>query len=324
MLRAACCLLLLCTAAALRGGVRFRVSPSTRTPTIVSRTAAEADEADAKTAIEPSSSVEFPPEASPLVQAQRGLRFASQAVPIVFSYFRLFFGLQMRERVLGQCLDEEECEVLWENEHEAGSRTFAAVINELKGFYTKTGQIIATRQDLFPRQYTDRLAGLTDLVDPMPYSLVRAVVEQELLHDDETFDAVFAAFDEEPLGAASVAQVHRAVLTPQYGGEVVAVKVQRPAIEAKLLGDVAALKALAKAVRGFDALPVDYYTVFAELETQLGDEFDFIKEAAAMERIGAHTARGTRRPPGFAPQPSSRSRPLHVRLRRRSRSQAPH
>ena len=61
---------------------------------------------------------------------------------------------------------------------------------------------------------------------------------------------------------------------------------QRPAIEAKLIGDVQVLKGLAKAVRGVEALPVDYYTVFSELEEQLADEFDFIKEAAAMERIG--------------------------------------
>ena len=252
--------------------VRSAVLASASSPT---PTAAEADD-----------DLKFPQEATALVQAQRGLTFAAKAVPIVASYLRLFLTLRFREQVLKECLDEEECEVMWQEEHERGSTTFAAVVKELKGFYTKTGQIIATRQDLFPKQYTDRLAGLTDLVDPMPVSLVKAVIEQELLHDDESFESVFAEFDPEPLGAASVAQVHRAVLTPAYGGGEVAVKVQRPAIEAKLLGDVAALKALAKSVRGIEAIPVDYYTVFSELEVQLGDEFDFVKEAAAMERIG--------------------------------------
>ena len=51
------------------------------------------------------------------------------------------------------------------------------------------------------------------------------MIAQELLHDDEAFDDVFAEFDDQPLGAASVAQVHRARLTEAYGGGVVAVKV---------------------------------------------------------------------------------------------------
>ena len=58
-------------------------------------------------------------------------------------------------------------------------------------------------------------------------------------------------------------------------------QVQRPNVEAKLLGDVANLKALARQVRKVGAkwLPVDYYTVFSELEAQLANEFDFQAEA---------------------------------------------
>lgn len=84
---------------------------------------------------------------------------------------------------------------------------------------------------------------------------------------------------------ASVAQVHRAVLTPKYGSKEVAVKVQRPSIESKLMGDIANLKQLAKTFRDSPSLPLDYYTVFSELESQLQDEFDFIAESVAMERI---------------------------------------
>lgn len=99
--------------------------------------------------------VEFPPEASPLVQLQRGAVFASRALPIAFSYIRLYTALRFRERALGQCLDEEACEVLWTEQHEAGSISFASVVNELKGFYTKTGQIIATRQARLSRHFRD-------------------------------------------------------------------------------------------------------------------------------------------------------------------------
>jgi aarF domain-containing kinase len=158
-------------------------------------------------------------------------------------------------------------------------------VTDLKGFYVKTAQIISSRQDLFPEQYTDALSGFTDNLDPMPASLAKAVIQSELLHADETFDDVFLEFDDEPLGAASVAQVHRAVLTEKYGGREVAIKVQRPSIESKLLGDIANLKAITKTFRDSPSLPLDYYTVFCELEKQLAEEFDFVAEAVAMDRI---------------------------------------
>jgi hypothetical protein len=70
-------------------------------------------------------------------------------------------------------------------------------IAELKGFYVKTAQIISSRQDLFPSQYTEALSVFADNLDPMPASLARAIVKQELLHADETFDDIFTEFDDE-------------------------------------------------------------------------------------------------------------------------------
>lgn len=198
---------------------------------------------------EEAAAIKFPAPLSGAEQLARAATFWSRAVPVMVSYMRVYAGLQLRERLLGQCLSNDECEVVWDEEHEKGAATLADAINDLKGFYVKTGQIIASRQDLFPSQYIDRLAGLTDLLDPMPTPLVRAVICQELLLEGESFEDVFVEFDNAPLGAASVAQVHRAVLSPRYGGGEVAVKVQRPAIEAKLMGDIAALKALAYQVR---------------------------------------------------------------------------
>jgi aarF domain-containing kinase len=166
-----------------------------------------------------------------------------------------------------------------------GAKKLCETIEDLKGFYVKTAQIISSREDLFPKEYTDALSGFTDNFEPMPVSLARAVIKQELLNRNEEFEDVFVEFDEKPLGAASIAQVHRAVLSEKYGGREVAVKIQRPSIEAKLLGDVAQLKIISKAFRDADALPLDYYTVFSELEKQLADEFDFVAEAVAMDRI---------------------------------------
>jgi aarF domain-containing kinase len=67
----------------------------------------------------------------------------------------------------------------------------------LKGFYVKTAQIISSRQDLFPKQYTEALSTFSDNIDPMPASLAKAIVKQKLLNQDERFEDVFEEFDDE-------------------------------------------------------------------------------------------------------------------------------
>ena len=218
-------------------------------------------------------------------------------MPIVGKYVTGPVTMQLRERVLGECLSDDECEVVWDDAHASGAAQARKVVDELGGFYVKTGQIIASRSDLFPRQYSDALAGLTDLVDPMDGAYVRGIVAAEVLWPGEGWDDVFESWDDAPLGAASVAQAHRATLTAKYGGKDVAVKVQRPRVEETLLGDVNELKKLSKPLR--DVTPVDYYVVFTELESQLKDEFDFVAEAAAMDRVHA-TLNAGGRPPAFS------------------------
>lgn len=234
------------------------------------------------------SSVEFPPPLSTVERLKRAATFWSVAIPIVANYYGKFAEMKLREGLLGETMTDEEIESVWDPVHADGSAKLAAVISSLKGFYVKTAQIISSRQDLFPPQYTEALSSFTDNVDPMPASLVKAVIQQELIKNNknESFEDIFSEFDDVPLGSASVAQVHRAVLTEKYGGpREVAIKCQRPSIESKLLGDIANLKSISKALRGVDALPLDYYTVFCELEKSLADEFDFVAEAVAMDRI---------------------------------------
>jgi len=230
--------------------------------------------------------VEFPPPLGTAAKLQRAASFWSSVLPIVGSYYGMSAEINFREILTGERISVEEEERRWNEQHRKGADQLAVTITSLKGFYIKTAQIIASRQDLFPKEYTEALSDFTDNVDPIPVELARAVVEKELLHFNERFEDVFSSFDPVPLGAASVAQVHRATLTPKYGGpKQVAVKIQRPSIESKLMGDIANLKALAKPLRGASYMPLDYYTVFAELEKQLGDEFDFVAEASAMTRV---------------------------------------
>jgi len=235
--------------------------------------------------------VEFPPPLSTMDRIHRAATFWSTAVPIVANYYGIIGKTKLQE-LMGQSLSEEEIAKMWDAQHKDGAAKLCDTISDLKGFYVKTAQIISAREDLFPKQYTDALSCFSDNLDPMPVSMAKAVVAKELLMPGEKFDDMFLEFDDAPLGAASVAQVHRAVLSEKYGGpREVAVKIQRPSIESKLMGDIANLKAIAKQFQQAEALPLDYYTVFAELESQLVQEFDFVTEATNMDRIYTSLAR---------------------------------
>lgn len=230
--------------------------------------------------------VEFPPPLNKIDRFKRAATFWATSLPIMMDYYRLMTRIKMEETLSSEPLSESYIEELWHIQHQDGAKKMKHTINELKGFYVKAAQIVAARADLFPQEYTSILMAFQENVDPMSTSLAKAVIEKELLQETgQKFEDVFAIFDEQPLGAASVAQVHRAVLTEQYGKKEVAIKIQRPSIETKLMGDIKNLLFIAKILRNNPNLPLDYYVVFSELEKQLATEFDFIHEAQSMERI---------------------------------------
>lgn len=238
---------------------------------------------------------------TPLQRFGRALSFYSAAVPLFVSYKSLKFVIDFKRDTLGDKISEEEENKLYENIHEWGSEQIVQKINELKGFYVKTGQIISTRVDIFPKQYTSKLAITQDKLDPLPASVVKDVVRRELLNGAELGE-LFLEFDEVPLGSASIAQVHRARL---LDGRAVAVKVQRPGIGAKLLGDIANLKNFAKLIG--NALFLDYYKIFSELERTLVYELDFLHEAMSANKVAAAVAHSPanklQRPPVKVPLP---------------------
>jgi ubiquinone biosynthesis protein len=111
----------------------------------------------------------------------------------------------------------------------AAGHALVKLCTTLGATFIKVGQIASTRADLLPRPLVEELSLLRDRVPPFSFAAVRATVEAEL---GRPLEAVYAAFEPEPVAAASVAQVHRAVLRDT--GEVVAVKVRRPDILEKV------------------------------------------------------------------------------------------
>ncbi|MDF0514249.1 AarF/UbiB family protein [Agromyces sp. H3Y2-19a] len=99
-----------------------------------------------------------------------------------------------------------------------------AALEDAGGAFVKLGQVLSTRSDVLPPEFVAELSRLQQRVPPAEWAEVRALLEAEL---PRPMGDVFGAFDETPLAAASIGQVHRATLA---SGEPVAVKVQRPGI----------------------------------------------------------------------------------------------
>jgi len=136
-----------------------------------------------------------------------------------------------------------------------------------------------------PPPYTEKLARLQDDVPPMSASEARKILERELKGPLSTF---FSSIDlEKPIGSASIAQVHRAVWRNGAGGAGldVAVKIQYPTAERLMRGDLRNLRTLAEFLQRTE-LKFDLLSAIKELQRQIGNEFDFIREGNNMEEVG--------------------------------------
>ena len=161
------------------------------------------------------------------------------------------------------------------------------ILEELGPTFIKLGQVMSTRPDLFPEDVILELEKLQSHVPQFPYSQVKAIIEEEL---DQALSNVFDVFDETPLAAASIGQVHRAVLLT---GEEVAVKVQRPEISKKIDIDFDILMEMAQlAEMRLDwAKRYQLKEIIEELKETLKMELDYTIEAHHMSRIKAQFRR---------------------------------
>ncbi|MDX2169283.1 MAG: AarF/UbiB family protein [Deltaproteobacteria bacterium] len=169
----------------------------------------------------------------------------------------------------------------------AAGRALVDYCTRVGATFIKIGQIASTRADLLPRPLVEELAALQDRVPPFPFAAVRETVEREL---GQPLDAVYSRFDPEPVAAASVAQVHRAVL--RSSGDVVAVKVRRPDIVEKVQLDRAILLALARA--GERVVPslrlVSLEMAVRAFCAAVEEQLHFTQEAANNARFTANFA----------------------------------
>jgi ubiquinone biosynthesis protein len=171
----------------------------------------------------------------------------------------------------------------WQLQHDRGARRLLDTAVALGGTLIKAGQIASVRGDLLPAAYIEHLATLQDRVPPHPWSTIEPAIARELGHPP---GEVFAHIDEEPVAAASLAQVHRACLPD---GREVAVKVQYPEIAGLVGADLEALGAIVSTLSRLEP-DVRLQPVLDHLRSTLPLELDFAHEAAAMTELRARLA----------------------------------
>lgn len=148
--------------------------------------------------------------------------------------------------------------------------------------FVKLGQILSSRADLLPEPYLRALARLQNNVEPFPYSDVEQIVQPEL---SVRISKAFLEFDPKPIAAASLGQVHRAVLRD---GREVAVKVQRPNIRKQIAEDLEVLEEIATFADEHTEIGRRhrFLEILEQFRKTLVQELDYQREAANLSAVG--------------------------------------
>ncbi len=155
------------------------------------------------------------------------------------------------------------------------------ILEDLGPTYVKLGQVMSMRSDMLPEKYCQELAKLRTEVKPLSFSKIYRIIAEEI---KRPISEVFLKIEETPLGSASIAQVHPAVLK---NGQKVVLKVQRPDIHDVMEKDIRLMRravGLMKLTMGTGDI-IDFDTIIDELWKTSQEEMDFIKEAQNCDRF---------------------------------------
>lgn len=163
----------------------------------------------------------------------------------------------------------------------ANRKTGEAIYNlatSLRGGMVKFGQVVGSRADYFPAEFVEPLSGLHDQVPGRPLSTLRSFVEKQL---GRPIDEVFSSVDEQPIAAASLAQVHRAT---RIDGSDVVLKIQYPEARKIFPIDLASMRRTVRVVHWLNK-NIDLRSIAEELSEFVTLELDFSREAESTERV---------------------------------------
>lgn len=164
--------------------------------------------------------------------------------------------------------------------HVKSAVRFRELSEEHGGAFLKVGQMLSARPDLLPANWITELSVLQDAAPRFDFTEVREIIEADL---GRSIEQLFASFEEEPIAAASIGQVHRAVLR---NGTVVAVKVRRPGIEELVEADLDLLERFVLSMRN-SLPPADWETIASEVRAGVRAELDYERERETMRVLHA-------------------------------------
>ena len=155
-------------------------------------------------------------------------------------------------------------------------------LEQLGPTFIKLGQLLSTRADLLPPAYLEALSRLQDEIEPFPFEDVQRIVEEDL---GARLSKAFSVFEERPIAAASLGQVHRAALRD---GRVVAVKVQRPGVAETVGKDLDTLDEIARFLdaRTEAGRRYELGRMVDEFRAAITLELDYVREAENLRLIG--------------------------------------
>jgi len=168
---------------------------------------------------------------------------------------------------------------------------FRALAIRMGGLMIKVGQFLSARLDVLPPEITEELSGLQDEVPPEPFAAIRMQAEAEL---GQPLSEHYASFDETPMAAASLGQVHRARLrevdAAEQGFAEVVVKVQRPHIEQVVEVDLAAIRRVGGWLQRYKPISnrADVHALIEEFATTTRAEIDYLAEGSNAETFDAN------------------------------------
>ncbi len=168
---------------------------------------------------------------------------------------------------------------------------FRQLAIQLGGVMIKVGQFLSTRLDVLPPEITEGLAGLQDEVPAEDFEEIKQIAETEL---EGRLEEKFAQFDSSPLAAASLGQVHRALLLASeeegYPFRKVVVKIQRPYIEQLIAVDLSALQRVGEWLQRYEPIRkrVDLEALINEFSESIWQEVDYIAEGQNAEKFQAN------------------------------------